>query len=350
MAIREKTGGDVIRLGLCGAGQIALTHLRALQRVEGIAPVAISSRTIRSARRLAERFNIPFAYDDHRRVIESPDIDLVLVATPNYLHAPLALAALDAKKYVLVEKPLATSVADGEELVAASRRKNQPLFYAEQLPLAPKSIVAREAARRGDFGKLYSVRQVERHGGPYSPWFFSKETAGGGVLMDLGCHSLSVILDLLPDLPIESVAALTRTFRHTQGDVEDFSIVQLRFAGGIVGIAENNWCHLGGMDSLTEICGDKGNITVDLHKGSGLNVFLEGKDFGEGEKVGGRHFPQWDELLENGYLAQFEAVKAAILRGTPYPQTGEDGLRVLKIMFAAYESAARDGEPLHVDL
>lgn len=340
----------IIRLGICGAGQIALTHLQALQRVEGIAPVAIASRTLRSARRLAERFNIPFAYDDYRRVIESPDIDLVLIATPNYQHAPLAMATLETDKYVLVEKPLAISVAEGEELVAAAQRKNRPLFYAEQLPLAPKSIAVRDAARRGDFGDIYLVRQSERHAGPYSPWFFRKETAGGGVLMDLGCHSISVILDILPERRIQTVAALTRTFRHTQGDVEDFSIVQLRFAGDVLGIAEDNWCHLGGMDSITEVNGDKGSIIADLKKGSGLNTFMEGKNFGEDSGPGGRQFPQVDPLFENGYLAQFEAVKRAMADGAPYPQTGEDGLRVLKIMFAAYESAAHDGASIQVDL
>ncbi len=339
-----------IRIGFCGAGKIVETHLGALARVDGMVATAIASRTLKSARKLARRFEIPHASDDHQRLIDSPDVDLVFVATPNYLHAPLVIAAAEAGKHVAVEKPLAITLAAGKRMVAAARRNRVHLFYAEQLPLAPKSVAVAAAARAGEFGEIYLVKQTERHGGPYSPWFFRQETAGGGVLMDLGCHSISVILDILPDRPIEAVAAMTRTFRHTHGDVEDFAQVRLEFEGGAVGLVENSWCYLGGFESVTEINGSKGNLVADLGKGSGVTAYIERDHLGRRAGSGGWHSPQYDPHWENGYVAQFEAMRETVQAGAPYPQTGEDGLRVLRIMLAAYKSAAGGGRPLKVSL
>jgi predicted dehydrogenase len=334
---------DDIRIGFCGAGKIVETHLGALQRVAGLRALAISSRTLKSARALATRFGVPAAFDDHRCVIESPDVDLVFVAAPNYQHAPLTLAALAAGKHVIVEKPLAMNVREGARMLTAARRAERHLFYAEQLPLAPKSVMLANAVREGAFGEVFMARQIERHAGPYSPWFFRKKTAGGGVLMDLGCHSISVLLGLFAGRELKAVAATTRTFVHKHGDVDDFSMVTLHFAGGAIAIAENNWCKLGGMDSITEIYGTKGSVCADLFKGSGLTAFLEKGELGHRGGEGGWHFPQYDPLYENGYIAQFEAVRATLRDGAPAPQTGVQGLRVMLIMEAAYKSAARGG-------
>ncbi|MDP8222489.1 MAG: Gfo/Idh/MocA family oxidoreductase [Candidatus Lernaella stagnicola] len=336
---------EEIRLGFCGAGKIVETHLAALERVEGMSATAVSSRTKKNARRLARRFKVPVATDDHQQVIDSPQVDVVFVAAPNYLHAPLVIAATQAGKHVIVEKPLATNLVEGKKMAAAVRKAGVELFYAEQLPLAPKSQALAAAVAAGEFGDLHFARQVERHSGPYSPWFFRKETAGGGVLVDLGCHSISVLLDLLPGREIEAVSGLIRTYRHTDGDVEDFSLVRMEFAGGAVAEAENSWCYLGGFESVTEVYGAEGNAVVDIGKGSGVTAFLEGRHLGDRDGEGGWHSPQHDPLWENGYIAQFEAIKATLREGAPYPQTVEDGLRVLRIMTAAYQSAARGGRP-----
>lgn len=342
---------EPIRLGICGAGKIVDTHLAALARLNGFRAVAVSSRTLKSARALAERFGIGQAYGDHRRIVESPEVDLVLIAVPNYQHAALSIAALRAGKHVLVEKPLAATVGEAREMVRAAKRAGRWLFYAEQLPLAPKSQAVARAAQAGLVGNIYMVRQIERHAGPHSPWFFKKEFAAGGVLMDLGCHSISTVLDILPGRRVESVSAVTRQFVHRPGDVEDFALLQMRFAGGIVGVVEDNWCHPGGMDCLTEVFGDRGSICADLKKGSGLRVYSEKGSWADpAVGPGGWQFPPTDPLLDNGYLAQFAAVENTLRTGAPAPQTGVEGLRVMRIMEAAYRSAAKDGRPVRVSL
>lgn len=339
----------MIRVGICGAGQIVPNHCDAVARTPGVEVAAISSRTLKSARRMARTYKIKQAYDDHRKLIERPDLDLIVVAAPNYQHAELSLRAFDAGKHVMVEKPLAVTVAEGRRMVAAAKRAGKYLFYAEQLPLAPKFVRLTEMAQAGDFGDIYLVRQVERHAGPYSPWFFQKETAGGGALMDLGCHSISVIREIFGKAEVGKVSAIARTYRHHHGDVEDFIIVQMQFASGAVGVAESNWCHLGGMDSVTEVFGSQGNGYADLFQGSGLDLYSEKQVSGRHARLRGWRTDQYDPVYENGYLAQTEAMVDTLVFDKPPAQSGEDGLAVLRIMLKAYQAARTWGTKLPPD-
>lgn len=328
-----------IRVGLCGAGGIVANHCEAIGRVDGIRVQAVSSRTATSARRAAKAYGIPTVYETHDQLIQSPDVDVVLIATPNYLHHPLAMQAIKKGKHVFVEKPLAMTLSEGREMVQAAAGADVALVYAEQLPLAPKFVRLCQWAREGAFGDVYMVRQIERHAGPPTPWFFEANHAGGGALADLGCHSISVVLDYFPNRAVEAVSGLIRTYQHRQGDVEDFAVVQLHFEGGALGVIEANWCHQGGMDSITEVFGSKGNGYADLMKGSGLTTYSETRtDFGRTGQ-GGWHHPPYDPVYEYGYQAQIQALVRVLRDGQPPVQSGQDGLAVLRIMEAAYRSA-----------
>ena len=335
-----------IRVGICGAGSIVNNHCQAIDRVPGVSVVAVSSRTIKSARKIAKKYKIEKAFDDHGKVIDSSDVDLVLVATPNYLHCDLSVRALEAKKHVLVEKPLAMTVAEGKRMVAVAKKSGMKLMYAEQLPLAPKFARLIEMAQAGQFGDIYMTRQIERHAGPYSPWFFDSKYAGGGAMADLGCHSISVVQRIFAEKKIERVTGIKRTFRHKQGDVEDFMLLQIFYEGGPVGVIESNWCHLGGMDSITEIFGSKGNGYGDLLKGSGLEIYTDKPSGRSRTDDFGWQKPPYDDLYEFGYQAQIEAMKNAVTKDQPGILTGLDGLEILKIMDAGYRSAMKNSAAL----
>ncbi len=333
-----------LRVGICGAGSIIDNHIEALRRQREAEVVGVSSRTLKSAKRAARRYGVK-AFADHQTLLNAPDIDAVIVATPNYQHCELTLAAIAAGKHVMVEKPLAMTLAEGRRMNAAARQAGVHLLYAEQLPLAPKFVHLRDLARAGAFGEIYMVRQIERHAGPHSPWFFGKKEAGGGALIDLGCHSLSVVLDIMGDRPIRRVAAVARTFAHTHGDVDDFVLLRLEFAGGAVGVVEANWCHRGGMDSITEVFGSTGNGYADLMKGSGLTTYSE-RGFGDDPAdTRGWRQPRYDTCYECGYQEQARAMVATILHGAPPAQAGDDGVEILRIIAAAYRSAQQGGRP-----
>lgn len=337
---------EKVRVGICGGGGIIDAHCQAMKRTENVIPVALSSRTMKTAKARAKKNGIKRVFDDHYKIIQSDDVDVVLVATPNYQHYELAMAAIDAGKHLFVEKPLAMNVKEGKKMVAAAKKAGVHLIYAEQLPVAPKFARMIEMAKEGRFGDVYMARQIERHSGPHSPWFFNKKAAGGGALMDLGCHSISVIREIYSGLKIASISAMTNTYLHKKGDVEDFILLRINYEGGQVGVVESNWCHLGGMDSITEIFGTKGNGYSDLMKGAGIVTYGEKSKTSTKAETDGWRFLAADPIYENGYLAQVQALANTVITGAPSPQSGEDGLEILKIIQAAYKSAAMGSKPV----
>jgi len=328
-----------IRMGICGAGNIVHTHCNTLARFNNMEIMAVSSRSKEQAHAVASQYHIKDAFNDHRYVTEHPDVDIVLVTCPNYQHFELSMQAIEAGKHVIVEKPLAMNIEQALMMIEAAEKAGVMLLYAENLPFAPKFMKLTEMAEQGAFGEIYMLRQIERHAGPHSPWFFQKECAGGGVLMDLGCHSISVLLETMKGHQVIDVGAVARTFRHKHGDVEDFIIMQMVFDNGAIGVVESNWCHLGGMDSITEIFGSEGQGYADLMKGSGLETYIEKEWLLRGRDASGWRKPVYDALYEFGYVGQMQAMSDCLLKGAAPRQSGRDGLRVLEIMTKAYKAA-----------
>lgn len=170
------SGAPPLRLGLLGAGWISRTYGAALRGVPEGRAVACWSRSRANAERLAAELGLGFATDRAEELL--PHVDVVCVNSPNALHAEHGMLAARAGKHVIVEKPLAVSLEQGRALVEACRAAGVALAYAEELPFVPKFGRAREIARSGDLGEVLHVWQRETHGGPYSPWFFSREEAG----------------------------------------------------------------------------------------------------------------------------------------------------------------------------
>jgi predicted dehydrogenase len=160
-------------------------------------------------------------------------------------------------------------------------RERRRVAHVRREPLLrPKYVRAKQLADEGALGDVYYVRQLECHFGPHSEWFWDVERSGGGVLMDMGCHSIAYCRWVFGDAPIESVHAEVGNFVHkerTKGD--DHSVVTLRFApterhpNGGLGIAENSWARIGGLDDRAEIYGSKGLTVADIARGSALNTF-----------------------------------------------------------------------------
>ena len=166
----------------------------ALARAGGAILVAVASRTRAAAEKLAGPAGAKaYAFDELGALLADPRVELVCVNSPNRLHAEQALAALEAGKHVVVEKPLCLTTADADALCATAARHGRVLGYAENLCFAPLYRRARELIREGAVGKVHWARQVEKHGGPYSPWFFTRADAGGGALMDMGCHGIEAL-------------------------------------------------------------------------------------------------------------------------------------------------------------
>ena len=335
---------EKIKVAVLGSGFIANIHLDSYQRfVSDAQVVALYGRNIENAKSLAQKFNIPNVYDDIDTLLNECEIDVVDICLPNYLHHDACLKAAALKKHVIVEKPLAMTLEEAEEMIEATKSNNLKLMYAEELCFAPKYERVRDLVNRGAVGDVYMLKQGEKHDGPHSKWFYNKETAGGGVMMDMGCHALAWFRWMTGNNPVKSVYADMKTkFHNAITDCDDNTITIVEFENGVIGLAEDSWAKPGGMDDRIEVYGNKGVSYADLFRGnSAITYSADGYDYAA-EKAGsttGWSFTMFEEAFNQGYPQELTHFIDCVKNDKTPLVTGEDGLAVLEMIYAAYESA-----------
>lgn len=336
---------DTIGVGVVGAGFIADTHLASLSRVRGAHVVAVAGRTAEGAAALAARHEVKDSYGDYRQLLERADVDVVLVASPNDTHCNVVLGAAGAGKHVICEKPLARTLAEADAMITATDRAGVRLMYAEQLCFAPKYVRAKELMAEGAFGRVFQIRHGEQHFGPHSDWFWQGARAGGGVMMDMGCHGIGLIRFMYDKPEIESVSATLGTLVHgARTDLDDHAIAVLHLAGNRLGLIETSWARPGGMNDVVEVVGDAGIAYVDLLRGSSIVAYSE-QGYGYAvEKAGdtkGWSFAMFEESWNYGMPQELQHFVDCLHTGADPIETGADGRIDLEVVYAAYLSAGR---------
>jgi myo-inositol 2-dehydrogenase / D-chiro-inositol 1-dehydrogenase len=334
---------STIKIGLIGAGYIGDIHAAALRTVPDAEVVAVASPTPGQAESFANGRGIPHAFLDYHDLLAMTEIDLVTVGVPTALHAQVAVDAATAGKHVICETPLCLALDDADRMIEASAKAGRLLMVGENLCFAPKIVRARQLIDEGGVGRVFRVRQSGEYAGPAAPWAWDVDLAGGGVLLDLGCHAIEAARTLLGKPAAQSVTAHLGTYVHgakTRG--EDHSLCVVEYAGGLVGVAENSWARAGGADDRCEITGAGGFTRTDLAQGSSLLTYSErgyGYSNEKAASLRGFTFTMVEELWTYGFpqeMAHF--IRCAQGRESPM-ETGEDGREVLRIILAAYESA-----------
>lgn len=329
-----------IGIAIIGTGFISQVHIKALSGLSDVYIRAIYGRDEKKAAMAAESSGIPRSYSDYDRLLADPTINVVVLGLPNYQHAAFALKAFESGKHVICEKPLAVNLEDAAAMVRASTRAKLVLGYAEELVFVPKFQRAVELSARG-IGKIYHARQVEKHDGPYSPWFFKPETAGGGCLMDMGCHSMEMLRFARGKQKVEWVQAYMSTVLHKdKTNMEDHVILMMGFEDGSMGQAESSWALKGGMDSILEIYGTEGVVYADLLKGMGLKAYSEKGFENMWEPNQGWTHPTFEWDWQNGYPQEDKHFLECVQTGKQPIESGEDGFAILELIYAAYHSAA----------
>jgi len=158
-------------------------------------------------------------FTDYRERLKEKDIELVTIAAPNSLHCQMAKEIAAAGKHIVCEKPLATTIAEGEEMIEAAQSHGVLLMYGEELLFTPKYLKAKEMADAGAFGKIYLIKQSEKHFGPHSEWFWDVNRSGGGALMDLGCHGIAFCWWFLGRPAMTSIYCQMGTYVHSKKQV-----------------------------------------------------------------------------------------------------------------------------------
>ena len=344
------------KVALLGTGFSGNIHMESyLAHVPDAEVTAIYGRNIEHARGFAARHCAhgaaghidggapPAVYDDVDELLARADVDVVDICLPNYLHYSACMKAAAAGKHVIIEKPLAMTLEQADEMIAECKKRGLLLMYAEELCFAPKYERVRALVEAGAVGEIYELKQAEKHSGPHSPWFYNKETAGGGVMMDMGCHALAWFRWMNKNCPVKSVTASMKTVLHKDiTDCDDNILVIVEFENGVVCLAEDSWARHGGMDDRVEIYGTKGVSYADLFQGSSaLTYSMEGYDYAA-EKAAlstGWSFTMFEEAYNQGFPHELKHFIKCVREGLQPVSTGEDGRAVLEMVYAAYESA-----------
>jgi myo-inositol 2-dehydrogenase/D-chiro-inositol 1-dehydrogenase len=337
---------------ILGAGFISDIHLESYHRfVPEAEVVAVYARNKERAQTFASKFHIPMVFDNLDAAIAESGCEVVDICLPNFLHAEATIKAAQAGKHVIIEKPLAVTLEEADQMIEACRKANVKLMYAEELCFAPKYERVRTLVKEGAVGNVYMLKQSEKHSGPHSEWFYDVNRSGGGVLMDMGCHGIAWFRWMLGNAKVKSVYASMQTVLHnkiTRG--EDNSVLIIEFENGVTGVVENSWAKHGGMDDKSEVYGTDGVIYADLFLG---NAALAYSNTGYGyamEKAGsttGWSFPIFEEVFNQGYPHELKHFIQCVQNNEQPLVTGDDGRAVLEIIYAAYASA---GQGKKIDL
>jgi predicted dehydrogenase len=335
-----------LKLAFIGAGGVLhhhMRHLKPVQNVDTLAAADVSEGALAWAK---EQFGIPHLFTDYRRMFkELPQIDAVCVCTPNLLHAEHAIAALEAGKHVLVEKPMALNAKDARRMVAAAAASGKQLVVGFQHRFEPKSRMIKRFIESGAIGRILYVRAqaLRRRGIPSWGVFGCKDLQGGGPLIDIGVHALETAHFLMGSpRPLSATASTFRyigdkpsevetewgPWDHKSYTVEDLAVGMVRFDGGAMLSIETSFAaHIERDVWNVQVMGEKGG--ADYATGQ---IFTD--QAGHMVNLAPAHLSQTHPFEYK--MRHF----VEVARGVRYNEVPpEHGVRVQEIIDAIYASA-----------
>jgi predicted dehydrogenase len=316
---------------------------------------AITDINQEALERWAEEYQIPRTYQDYRQMLEKETLDIVSIAAPNHLHRPMSLAAFDAGCHVLCEKPMALNASEGRTMLEASQKAGKRLMINFSFRFIPQSMALWRQVESGMLGEIYYARTawLRRRGMPgFGGWFGQKALSGGGPLIDLGVHRLDLALWLMgypkPVYVIGNcVHSIAKELAAQEGklfDVEDFASGYIQFDNGATLCLEASWTsHIKEKELMeTRLFGTKGGAHhCNLDEGYEFDVETYFEKDGDQYDMKLHHFP-----ATPSHNSMYHFVDA-IINGQPHIATGEEGLIVMEIVDALYQSAAT-GKPVYI--
>ena len=332
------------KITMLGTGLIGMFYTMTLHGHRSRDKVhVVYSPTEDHVKSFAEEWDIPKWTTDMAEAINDPETDVVVVGLPNFVHKEAVIMAAEAGKAVLCTKPLGRNAAEAKAMLDAVEQAGVFHGYLEDLVYTPKMLKSLQFVKDGALGKILWVRSRETHGGPHSAWFWDVELAGGGAIIDMGCHCIEIIRSFVGknNKPVEVMCWADTLVHPIEG--EDHGIGLIRFASGAVGQFEVSWAFRGGMDLRDEVSGTEGTIWINHFLRTGLELFtaVGPKEYvsekAEGET--GWLFPVGDEVHELGYPDMFTDMLNALDSGSEPAETFYDGYVVNAIMDACYRSA-----------
>lgn len=317
--------------------------------------VTVYSRRQESADKFAADYKVEFASTSMEAAITRADVEVVCIALPNNLHEEAVMLCCKHKKAVITTKPLGRNATEARRMLDAVERAGIFNGYLEDLVYAPKFLKAHESVKNGALGRILLAKSREAHPGPHSDWFWDIEQAGGGCILDLGCHCVEITRSYIgKDIkPVEVMCWADTQVKPI--DAEDNAIAMIKYENGAIAQFEVSWTFRGGLDLRDEVMGTEGTIWVNNFLRTGFEMFTTGKggDYiaEKAESNSGWLFPVGDELNELGYNHMFMDMFNSMEKNLAPKETFYDGYVVNCVLDAAYKSSkSKLWEPVNLDI
>ncbi|MBQ8813416.1 MAG: Gfo/Idh/MocA family oxidoreductase [Lachnospiraceae bacterium] len=347
-----------LRIGMVGAGNIAKTHLTAYQDVPEAEIVAICDTNVEKAKATAAKFGIEKVYASETEMLANEQLDAADVCVWNVNHAVCSIEALNAGLHVLCEKPMATSAAEAEQMIEAAKKNNRLLMIGFVVRFCDESRITMDFINNGYLGDIYysKATYLRRHGAP-GGWFCDSKRSAGGPVIDLGVHVIDITRYMMGKPKALSVYASTsdllknRPYLKTDVawkpddaskddvyDVEDFAVALIKYEGNKTTLLETSYS-LNGQGAVNkELFGTKGGIKLwqrtntsptEMTISTVVNDYLADIT------------PDIENYIDSKeqFTAEMAHFVDCCLNGTECNASAEDGLEIMKILDAIYESA-----------
>ena len=347
-----------LRIGLVGAGNMARGHLSAYQKVENVEVVAVCDIDKKVLTETAEKFGISKTYTSEAEMIEKEELDAVDVCVVNCHHASCSIEALNAGLHVLCEKPMATSAEEARMMIEAAKRNDRLLMIGFVLRFSDEAKIVKDFIDNDYLGDIYYSKAtcLRRHGAPVG-WFTDKSLSAGGPVIDLGVHvidltrylmgkpkALSVFASVEDRLKnryyLKTNALRKRATKDVIYDVEDFAVALIKYEGNKTTLLETSYSLNGEPMTRKELFGTKGGINFD---GKDMKIYTVVNDYLADITPRTENYKYSSDSL----VAEISHFADCVLNGTPCISPAEDGLEVMKILDAIYESA-RTGHEVEI--
>lgn len=356
----QEPGVQPLRVGVIGLGWAGEQHLKGYLKAPGVQVLALAGLEQERGQELLSTYNVPQLYPSYEELLQRDDIDAVSIAVPNYLHAPIGIAALQAGKHVLCEKPMALNGEEAKQMVDAAEQNGRVLQVAFNYRRRGDAIVLKRHIDEGGLGRIYYAKAhwMRRSGIPgLGSWFTSKKLAGGGPLIDLGVHVLDLSMWFLGEPQVRSVSAATYAELGPRGrggfpgatktgsgntyEVEDLATAFIRLEGGVTLQLEVSWAAYSsaGDDFGVALFGTEGGAELSVKNYGWENTL---RIFGDVGGVPADIAPRVQRGEDHsGVVREFVA---AIRSGEEPLRGGLQGLRRAQIIDACYLSAEQGHE------
>ncbi|GAB1371937.1 Gfo/Idh/MocA family oxidoreductase [Candidatus Kapaibacterium sp.] len=331
---------NTVKIGVIGTGEISQNfHLPIHYRIPNVELFAIYDRNRTKAQLIAEKYEIPHVCSSVEEMLKIEELNAVDICTSTDTHVDFAVAAIEAGKHTLIEKPIARNYAEALKIYEAEQKADVKVMVATNQRFRYDAKMLKSFVQNGDIGDIFYVQGSWLQQKRSAEWRQQIERSGGGVLVDLGISLIDSLMWICDFPDVQSVSA--NTFKHLTGKVEDVAIANIKFRNGSIATLEMSWSLFSSRNTFGfNVYGSKGSAKINpvqLYKVNG-DIY---------QPVTNTDLHTNMEIFRKSFESEIKHFINSILGYTPIVSTVEEAVTIMKLIDAMYTSAA-EGKEIYI--